>query len=71
MIWLAGGIVLAASAAAIAFLRRRYVAVRVRGTSMTPALRDGDRVLVTDNGTGCRQGAKQPLARPWGSWPGD
>jgi len=46
MIWLAGGIVLAASAAAIAFLKRRYVAVQVRGTSMTPALRDGDRVLV-------------------------
>lgn len=45
MIWAAGGLVLVA-AVAVAVLRRRYVVVRIHGTSMTPTLRDGDRVLV-------------------------
>ena len=34
------------TACAVIYLRRRFVVVRVHGTSMLPALRDGDRVLV-------------------------
>jgi signal peptidase I len=45
MIWVAGGLVLTVTIA-VAVLRRRYVVVRVHGTSMTPTLYDGDRVLV-------------------------
>ncbi|WP_239151433.1 signal peptidase I [Virgisporangium aurantiacum] len=44
--WLAGGLALTALAGTVAVLRRCYIVVRVHGTSMTPTLRDGDRVLV-------------------------
>jgi signal peptidase I len=59
------------SFAALALLRRRLVAVTVRGVSMVPSFRHGDRVLVR-RGVPIRVGqaivVEQPL--PEGGWPG-
>ena len=46
-------ILMAAATLAVIVLRRRFVIVTVSGTSMTPTLRPGDRVLVR-RGTGRR-----------------
>lgn len=46
MIWGVPGLLLVAAGAAAVLVRRRFVVVRVRGTSMFPTYRPGDRVLV-------------------------
>jgi signal peptidase I len=65
MTWLAGGAALATLATLAVVLRRRYVVVRVHGVSMTPTLRDGDRVLVRRTPVaGIRPGAVVVVAMP-------
>jgi signal peptidase I len=77
--WIAG-CVLGISAAGVFLLRTQVAVVRVRGTSMLPGLRPGDRVLVRhgrSSGRACRLRAgmvivaRSPVAAPAprGAWP--
>ena len=62
---IAAGLAVLALAGAAGWLRRRYVAVRVTGGSMHPALRPGDRVLARRTRPGAvRTGDVVVIARP-------
>jgi signal peptidase I len=64
-LWLAIAVVVVFVAASIAiWIRWRFVSVAVEGTSMLPALRPGDKVLVRRGRSGLRPGRIVVVTRP-------
>lgn len=61
---LIGGGAVASMAAAAWWVRHRYVAITVEGMSMSPALYDGEKVLIRRGIGGLRKGRIVVLARP-------
>ncbi|WP_306368056.1 S24/S26 family peptidase [Nocardiopsis sp. CC223A] len=65
MIAVAGAVLLASgAAAAVLWLRRRYVVVTVQGRSMAPTYRPGDRVLVRRGRSGVSAGDVVVVGEP-------
>ncbi|MGW5679448.1 S26 family signal peptidase [Streptomyces sp. NPDC003860] len=64
LVFCVGAAVATVAAVAVWRVRRRYVAVTVRGPSMEPALTDGDRVLIRRGARGLRRGDIVVVAQP-------